>query len=668
MLYLLLGFLFTILLGYLISYLFLKSTLAWERIALSPALGFGVVSLLLFFIFLFEFLTTKNQLLSTLAGLCVILIVVYRGKLFLNKRENDRKDSSLTLGSYVLWCIILLLFGLSLWFSSAYPIFITDGNDYEATGRLIALNKTIEREYFFRPYSPLVPLIYSFVYFLGGTHPKVVFSIFYLSLIVLFYITMKDEIQSQRLTIIFAAIIATTPFFWWHSYLGLLNFTAGYFFVLGCFYFIRFFGSQEDTGKLIVSGIGFGLAAFTRFEYLVYFLAPFVVFIFQGEKNLKKVLAFFTPALLPPTLWSIYSAISLIGKRNIYSAEETLVVLIYWCVLVLYVVGKAGSKNLAGFKWQKMRRPLFFGLWLFILLIGVLCFRSKIAISLHLLSLDVVLRTGICIVFRLLAGNIFWLFTLSLLGLLFFKPFREAFKTRRVITTSFLIGAYYLLHIFIHTYHTYSNDPAGAHPYHVSLLANLKWIFLTPGNFFNTSEVRDLIAINPLVVFLCGLICREAKIREKGRILLLRFLACVVWLNLFTLTVFFLYPRLSFLYEYRGASLREVLFSSGPQDSPNMEHLRDIYKLLYFVKDHSTEDSVVYFISPKFNLAQVSKILLPRKVCFCDQYEVESLLTIGQKRDSQAGHLVFKIENTPHLVEGRKIVWYDKEWGIYRMW
>jgi hypothetical protein len=667
MIYVLLGFILALFLGYCFTFLLLKSASSWERGALSPALGFGAVSFLLLILFSFELLITKTQLISILAGFCLILVMIYRKEVFLIKVKDDYQGDVIQTGYYLPWIVLVLLFGVSFLFSTTFPIFISDGNDYEATGRLIALNRAIEQEYYFRPYAPFVPLIYSFVYFLGGTHPKIIFSLFYLSLIGLFYISMKNETGNLKLSIIFTGVIASTPFLWWHSYLGLLNLTAGYFFTLGCLYFIRCLDNQEHIGELIISGVGFGLATFTRFEYLVYFIAPFLIFIFQKNKGIGKVLAFSIFALLPSTLWNVFKETGFIGGGGIYATEETLMISAFWGGIILYAA-RSYIVMLADFsRQQRVKRLFFFGLMVFILFAVVVLYQLKGTVFPSLQTSKIILQTGACVVFRLLAGNIFWMFTFSLLCLLIFKSFREALRTKKLITTSLLIGVYYLLHICVYTYHIYSHDPTSAHPYHASLLANLKWVFLTPGSFFNTSEVRDLLAINPLIIFLCGQVCYIAKIRERGGVLLSRFLIIVICLNIITLTIVFLYPRLAFLYEYRNASSKEILLSPGPRDNPNMEHLRRIYKFLYFVKEHSEEDSIIYFINPHTSKPQAYKVLLPRTIRFINQEgNNDVIISNSQVLDGKRCYLVFRKGNIPSIVGTQEIIWNDAGWAICR--
>ena len=149
--------------------------------------------------------------------------------------------------------------------------------------------------------------------------------------------------------------------------------------------------------------------------------------------------------------------------------------------------------------------------------------------------------------------------------------------------------------------------------------------------------------------------------------MLSKFLIVIICLNIIALASVFLYPRLSFLYEYRKASSKEILLSPGPRDNPNMEHLRKIYALMYFVKDHSTEDSVIYFIRPKFNLAEAYKILLPRKVRFIDSEDKKRFSLLNQRTGEIPHYFVFKKEDRPVFYRENKVVWDESGWGIYRV-
>ncbi len=146
----------------------------------------------------------------------------------------------------------------------------------------------------------------------------------------------------------------------------------------------------------------------------------------------------------------------------------------------------------------------------------------------------------------------------------------------------------------------------------------------------------------------------------------------VVMGNITLLFIVFLYPRLVFMMSHWGASERTILLSEGPRDNPNMGHLRKIYKRMYFVKDHSEEDSVIYFINPYFTKAEAYKILLPRKVKFSDikgrdMKDIEGFHVFSEKRLRIGDYLVFSEENKPDFCSNDEVIWDESGWGIYKV-
>ena len=103
----------------------------------------------------------------------------------------------------------------------------------------------------------------------------------------------------------------------------------------------------------------------------------------------------------------------------------------------------------------------------------------------------------------------------------------------------------------------------------------------------------------------------ETLIRRSYYDLFIRaFLYLIVVGNVVILSVVFLRPRLVFMVKHWGASEREILLSEGPRDNPTMEHLRKFYTMMYLVKDHSEENSILYFVNRKYFPNEVYKILL----------------------------------------------------------
>ena len=186
------------------------------------------------------------------------------------------------------------------------------------------------------------------------------------------------------------------------------------------------------------------------------------------------------------------------------------------------------------------------------------------------------------------------------------------------------------------------------------------------GSIFNRVKKSNKFrrGLKSISNFLTG---STSLINESNYNLIIRFfLYIIIAGNIIILSIVFLYPRFSFMIRYWGASEREILLSEGSRDNPNTERLRKIYKLMYFVKDNSREDGVVYFINPQFSLAQVYKILLPRKVQFLDSHDIKKSL-FGQKKEGIPNYFVFTKEDKPDFCREDSIIWDESGWGVYKV-
>ena len=157
-------------------------------------------------------------------------------------------------------------------------------------------------------------------------------------------------------------------------------------------------------------------------------------------------------------------------------------------------------------------------------------------------------------------------------------------------------------------------------------------------------------------------------IRESKYDLFVRLLLYLIVLgNITTLFIVFSYPRMVFMVRHWGASEREILLSEGPLDSPNTEHLRRIYRLMYFIKDNTGEDSVISFVTICSSKAEAYKILLPRKVRFIDSEDKKRFSLLNQRTGEIPHYFVFKKEDRPVFYRENKVVWDESGWGIYRV-
>ena len=207
--------------------------------------------------------------------------------------------------------------GLNAWF----PVTAPDGLEYQVRawdffhrGDLLAPHTTPV----FRQYPPLVPLLFAWLYSAGCSTEKLIFPVVSLLLTLVLYARVRATTRNETLAVWAALVWATTPYVFWHSLLGLLNLTTAAGFALGVFYgheLFRRLSRENPPGPLwpwaLLSGIGFGAAAWTRPEMVLYTVLPLFLLMYQlhrvprldGDSDGRLLGAFALPALGAPLLW-----------------------------------------------------------------------------------------------------------------------------------------------------------------------------------------------------------------------------------------------------------------------------------------------------------------------------------------------------------------------------
>jgi len=326
------GFILLFSIGYLFAGIFLPRSDFWERVSLSFGLGVGIITLLMFLISIAGIHLNKAVLLLLeLSILSALIARIRMARLSLFLKPHLPNFNNLGLSGYLLWAAIICLVALSVAYNLYYPVYITDGlTTWDTKGRAIAAEGKVNVEGFTlnlfnaREYPLLIPLAHAFVYILGGKHPKIIYSLFYLSLILTFYFSLRKLIKDSKIAMIFTAMLATTPYIWWHSFLSIANLPTGYFYFAGTVLLLAALDSEPNGGNkalsprpwtldfglrtLVLSSLFYGFAAWTRLEFSYYFLLPlaFVVWRAFGERSWWKVPLFVVPFLAAASPWIIY--------------------------------------------------------------------------------------------------------------------------------------------------------------------------------------------------------------------------------------------------------------------------------------------------------------------------------------------------------------------------
>ena len=532
------GFLLVVVIGYFLLDLIASDLAFREKVSLSYGMGIGLISLLLFLMFYFELLHSKTQLIILMLLISIVLFAcrcvieklgIARLK-YLSKRSVLYKNGSFRQWNYKLYLTFLPLFILSLMFSYYYPVMIVDGISYEVTGKLMAVNRAIEPENYFISYPPLIPGAYSFICLFGGSHLKIIFPLFYLSLVLCFYFRLIALGVNKKSSLMFTLVLATTPYIWWHSFLGILNLTAAYYFSIATLFWFSHLSDISESGDEaginyshpLLAGVFYSLSIFTRFEMLVYFLIPLIFTAFYSLRHhLPKSLLYlaFTPLFIS-FLWSFFSSYTLVSGETYQLFSLALIILIIAIMVFSNITLNKKCCSLISFvdKYEKRIFTLMkgIGLSLAILLI-VYAFISKNVqnnldfVSQFLFFVKTLAMRSIIFIF----GNVFFLSTSVLIVLL---PLLIKYKSlRREHTYLFIfILSFSLLNIIICSWFYFSLYPKGYSVLNWSydLVEFFKTFVYHPGKVINSAQIRGLLPIYPVIIFFFAISRRIQKAFE----------------------------------------------------------------------------------------------------------------------------------------------------------
>lgn len=468
------GFLFSICLGYLLADIFCPQISRYLKGALSILLGWGSISLILFVGFALGVFSSKN---SVFIALGIIMFVVLVVKMKFPRHVSSKSSFKLEIG-YLESCIflvIMILFVLSLAFSVYYPIMVSDGNDYVLTGHLIALDKKIDTSTYFLQKPPLIPLLYTFFSLLGEHNEKFIFPFMYLSLIACFYFCLRSLDTERRVIALFTLILSTTPFLWWHSFLGLLNLPAGVFFSAATFFwYIHLLKDEKATnGEILLSSILYAFSIWTRLEFLLYFTVPLLILCFSEKGVNKKVILFSIAPMLIAALWISFYHLRFQISDSLGQKE----ILAWVSIFILLIV----SYGLFQLKKEIVLTLLKIGSSFLVLLTGLLMyFNSDFYIALKTRVIETLLQP------------IFWTSSSALFILVFWEKLPFVYARKCLLT--FIIG-YLFIHVIFHTL------LGGGNLSGMDFLDIVKYYIASPGNRINTPSSREYLAFYPIVIF-----------------------------------------------------------------------------------------------------------------------------------------------------------------------
>jgi len=241
------------------------------RLGLSYLLGIGIFTLAMYITNLLGLKLTflNNILVFSILSLPLIFFERRKYRNLWGEYKKSIKSfhpgpvEKITLGA-------IIFFIISSFASTLYwPVYVWDAltlYDFRAhlftqTGFISSVLSALGDSFYFS-YPLLTSLAHSIVYLSGGWNPQFIYSMFYLSLALVFY-GLAREFVSQKISLVFTLILLTAPRMFEQSTISSTNFPYMAYFSLGVIYFYVW-DKKNRPGYLILSAILTGLATWTR--------------------------------------------------------------------------------------------------------------------------------------------------------------------------------------------------------------------------------------------------------------------------------------------------------------------------------------------------------------------------------------------------------------------
>ena len=457
-----------------------------EKLALAFLFALGLKSLILFFLIwmgVHPFASIQIGAVVLVLILTLLLTGPVTGSAPVASSPNAEWKT-------VLVCLLigaLFLFSLvNAWF---FPITESDAVWYQVKGLSFLHEVRFDSDWVvpqLRQYPPFVPLLFSWFIAFGIEPMRMIFPFFYLALNTIFYCRVLEFTGNSKMAAMLTLVLGTTPYIWWHGVLPFLDLCAAVFYSAGAlywFFWMESLGVDQEKGRCrtlaFLSGLFFGLSAWTRLEFLLYCLIPIAMTFCaestlrkDGERDRKSFLLFFLSLLVFPTSWflnlasfdfSISGNVKMVGLAGVFA----------WIIVLIFIMGSWKLKVSTLIKTGLLAGMIFI---IFISMdnSGPVPGWKKLSIAFY----------------RSLTVHGFYLFTVFLSVFIFFSRLKNISSLNKLF--GMFLVFYPLVHFAIFSYSPPKWETFGEY---VSVT------FIHPGNLVNLSDTRGVMSMYPLLLF-----------------------------------------------------------------------------------------------------------------------------------------------------------------------
>ncbi len=463
-----------------------------EKAALAFAWALGLKSLVIFALValgMTESIWVQSVVSLGALSIAGILRCRQSPKVLSRSRPAEKKS--------VLFVMMVVILGALFCFSLAnaffFPITEADGIWYHIRGMVFFHEAEFDSPTVvsqFRQYPPFVPLLFAYLMAFDVDSVKLIFPFIYLSLLVIFYCRILAVTKIQKVAAGFTLALGTTPYFWWHSFLPFLDLTTGFYYSIGALYWFSLIYkilNEKAEGQssipcswALLSGTFFGLAAWSRLEFLLYNAIPLLILIYVLDRNrvLSKIqkntilLGLAVPLLFFSTLWFL----TLAGFDSPLERRVLAVGLAGMGMWLLVLINLKWNFHL-----NKMR------------LIGVGALAVVLYLALMLVGGPQSVSLGKALLIpmiRSISVHAFYLCTMLLGLFIFFEKLQNLSEPEKLLGWFLLF--YPLVHFMIFSY---------SEPKWGDISTYVEAILVHPGHSINLSDTRGMLAFYPIFLF-----------------------------------------------------------------------------------------------------------------------------------------------------------------------
>jgi hypothetical protein len=312
-----LGIFLIILFGLLLSLFIVSDRIQpLARLGLAYILGFGVLTVLMFFaLYLKMELSSKNLTFGlVIINLLLLIVLLKRVNQFARELKTLFRKMTFSKIELILLLVIILINVYSIAMSIYWPI-----NDWDAITLYdfrakIFSNLQLSNSYFnlsfdgyYYGYPPLISLAHTFVSVMSGSNPAFVSSFFFVSLSLLFY-GLCREVAARFTSLVVTFLLILNVDLIQHSLKGYSNLPFAVYYGIGTL-FLFLWILNKNKGYFVISGILVGLSLWTR-DTETFWLANLVLLFVYSiyKKNLIYLPAYF--ALIYPLkyVWGTFKS------------------------------------------------------------------------------------------------------------------------------------------------------------------------------------------------------------------------------------------------------------------------------------------------------------------------------------------------------------------------